>query len=127
MALPQGFFSEYRWPENGYDEAVGGDGAVRQTWAPFAQTFGALTPDEQTQRHERLRRLVMENGIAYDLFAEPGTRQPWAIDLIPIVIGAEEWAHLERGLIQRATLLDLIAKDLYGPQSLLKTSKIRLG
>ena len=124
LALPREFFSEYRWPANGYDEAVGPEGTARQSWAAFAQAFGALTPDEQTQRHERLRRLVLENGIAYDLFAEPGTRQPWAVDLIPIVIGAEEWAHLERGLIQRATLVDLIAKDIYGPQSLLKTSKI---
>ena len=122
--MPREFFSEYRWPANGYDEAVGPEGTARQSWAAFAQAFGALTPDEQTQRHERLRRLVLENGIAYDLFAEPGTRQPWAVDLIPIVIGAEEWAHLERGLIQRATLVDLIAKDIYGPQSLLKTSKI---
>jgi uncharacterized circularly permuted ATP-grasp superfamily protein/uncharacterized alpha-E superfamily protein len=124
LTLPQGFFSGYHGHRNGFDEAVAADGAVRPAWAPFAQTFGALSPEEQAQRHERLRRLVLENGVAYDLFAEPGTRQPWAVDLIPIVIGAEEWAHLERGLIQRATLFDLIAKDIYGPQNLLKTSKI---
>ncbi len=123
-ASPQGFFSGYRGHAGGFDEAVGADGAVRPAWAPFAKAFGALSPGEHAQRHERLRRLVLENGVAHDLFAEPGTRQPWAADLIPIVIGAEEWAHLERGLIQRATLFDLIAKDIYGPQTLLKTSKI---
>ena len=124
LALPQDFFSGYSGHANGYDEAVGPDGAVKPAWADFAQAFGALTPEEQSQRHERLRRLVLENGIAHDLFAGPGTRQPWAIDLIPIVLPAEEWAHLERGLIQRVTLFDLIAKDIYGPQSLLKASKI---
>jgi uncharacterized circularly permuted ATP-grasp superfamily protein/uncharacterized alpha-E superfamily protein len=71
-----------------------------------------------------MRRLVLENGIAHDLFAEPGSRQPWAIDLIPVVISAAEWAHLEKGLIQRATLYDLIAKDFYGAQTLLKSSKV---
>jgi len=124
LALPQEFFSGYQRLAHGCDEALGADGAVRPAWAPFAQSFGALTPEEQAQRHERLRRLVAENGVAYDLFAEPGTRQPWAVDLIPIVIGTEEWAHLERGLVQRATLFDLIAKDIYGPQTLLKSGKI---
>ncbi len=124
LALPQDFFSGYSGHANGYDEAVGPDGAVKPAWAEFAQAFGALTPEEQSQSHERLRRLVVENGIAHDLFAGPGTRQPWAIDLIPIVLPAEEWAHLERGLIQRVTLFDLIAKDIYGPQSLLKASNI---
>ncbi len=123
-SLPEDFFSGYLGLENGVDEAVGPNGAVRQQWTAFSKTFGALSPDEQAQRQERLRRLVLENGIAHDLFAEPGSRQPWSIDLIPIVISAVEWAHLERGLIQRAALFDLIAKDIYGPQSLLRASKV---
>jgi uncharacterized circularly permuted ATP-grasp superfamily protein/uncharacterized alpha-E superfamily protein len=66
----------------------------------------------------------LENGIAHDLFAEPASQQPWSIDLLPIILSASEWAHLEQGLIQRANLFDLIAKDLYGPQHLLKSGKI---
>ncbi len=124
VALPQEFFSGYQRFAHGCDEALDPNGTVRPAWEPFVQAFGALTRGEQAQRHERLRRLVAENGVAHDLFAEPGTRQPWSADLIPIVIGAEEWAHLERGLIQRAMLSDLIAKDIYGPQTLLKTSRI---
>ncbi len=123
-ALPRDFFSGYPAPANGFDEAVGPDGAKSPQWEAFAQAFGALSPEEQAQRQERLRRLVLENGIAHDLFAEPGSRQPWSIDLIPIVLSAAEWAHLERGLIQRAILFDLIAKDIYGPQSLLRSSKV---
>ena len=123
-ASPQDFFAGYRGLEGGYDEAVGIDGKPKAQWARFAQAFAALPPGEQSQRQERLRRLVLENGIAHDLFAEPGTRQPWSIDLIPIVIPASEWAYLERGMIQRAALYDLIAKDIYGPQSLLRSSKI---
>ncbi len=123
-SLPQDFLSGYRQPENRFDEAVGSGGTARASWTAFAESFGTLSAGEQVQRQERLRRLVLENGIAYDLFAEPGSRQPWSIDLIPIVISANEWAHLERGLVQRAMLFDLIAKDFYGPQLLLKSSKV---
>ncbi len=122
--LPQDFFAEYEGPANGFDEAVDTSGAARLHWKAFSEAFGALSADEQAQRQERLRRLVLENGIAHDLFAEPGSRQPWSIDLIPIMISAGEWAQLERGLIQRAALYDLIAKDIYGQQTLLRTSKI---
>ncbi len=121
---PQDLFAGYRPPSGGFDEAVSADGTVRPHWKAFAGAFGALSPDDQLQRQERLRRLVLENGIAHDLFAEPGSRQPWAIDLVPIVISTQEWSQLERGLIQRAGLYDLIAKDFYGPQTLLKTGKV---
>ncbi len=120
----EGFFAGYEVPSGGYDEAVGSDGLPRPHWQPFASTLSAIAPGEQVQRQERLRRLVAENGIAHDLFAEPGSRQPWSIDLIPIIISASEWDNLERGLIQRASLYDLIAKDLYGPQTLLRSGKM---
>jgi uncharacterized circularly permuted ATP-grasp superfamily protein/uncharacterized alpha-E superfamily protein len=124
MVPAQDLLADYRPPANGFDEAVGADGAVKPSWRAFSEAFGAIAPDGQVQRQERLRRLVRENGIAHDLFAEPGSVQPWSIDLIPILISSAEWAQLERGLVQRATLYDLIAKDFYGPQTLLKTGKV---
>jgi uncharacterized circularly permuted ATP-grasp superfamily protein/uncharacterized alpha-E superfamily protein len=116
--------ANYERIQDGFDEAIGPDGAPRPHWKAFFDAFSALTVEEQARRQERLRRLVLENGIAHDLFAEPGSQQPWSIDLIPIVISPKEWALLERGLTQRAVLYDLIAKDFYGPQSLLKSSKV---
>ncbi len=123
-AVPtQEFFAGYSHSSGGFDEAVGVNGEVRPHWRAFSDAFGAIPPEEQLQRQERMRRLVLENGIAHDLFAEPGSRQPWSIDLMPILISSTEWAYLERGLIQRASLYDLIARDFYGPQKLLKSGK----
>jgi uncharacterized circularly permuted ATP-grasp superfamily protein/uncharacterized alpha-E superfamily protein len=122
--LPQEMFAGYRQQAGGFDEAVGAGDALRPHWNAFSEAFAALSPEAQAQRQERLRRLVLENGIAHDLFAEPGSRQPWSIDLIPIIISAADWAHLDKGLVQRAALYDLIAKDFYGPQTLLKSGKV---
>jgi uncharacterized circularly permuted ATP-grasp superfamily protein/uncharacterized alpha-E superfamily protein len=122
--IPQDILARYERPAGGFDEVIGAGGSPRPHWKAFFEAFSALTFEEQARRQERLRRLVLENGIAHDLFAEPGSQQPWSIDLIPIVISPAEWALLERGLIQRAVLYDLIAKDFYGPQSLLKSSKV---
>ena len=49
---------------------------------------------------------------------------PWALDLMPYLISETEWQVLERGLIQRATLLNAIAADTYGPQKLLRDGKL---
>ena len=44
---------------------------------------------------------------------------PWALDALPLLISGDEWSEVAAALQQRATLLDLILRDLYGPQRLL--------
>ncbi|MBJ7533734.1 circularly permuted type 2 ATP-grasp protein [Rhodomicrobium vannielii ATCC 17100] len=124
IIMPQDLLAAYTPPAVGHDEAIDADGRIRPQWQGFSEAFGAVPPEEQAQRQERLRRLVAENGIAHDLFAEPGSRQPWSIDLIPIMISAAEWAVLERGMIQRVQLCDMMAKDFYGPQTLLRSGRV---
>jgi uncharacterized circularly permuted ATP-grasp superfamily protein len=45
--------------------------------------------------------------------------RPWKLDPIPFVLHQSEW-EIKKGLIQRANLLDLIYKDIYGEQLLIK-------
>jgi uncharacterized circularly permuted ATP-grasp superfamily protein/uncharacterized alpha-E superfamily protein len=47
--------------------------------------------------------------------------RPWKLDPIPFVIAPETWPALEAGLIQRATLLNKILADCYGPQELIRS------
>ncbi len=49
----------------------------------------------------------------------PG-RERWKLDPVPLVLDAAEWHTLEAALRQRATLLDLILTDIYGPRTLLR-------
>src|SRR4029077_13519224 len=48
-----------------------------------------------------------------------GPSRPWSLDVLPLLIGGSEWEKLEHGLRQRARLLNLVAADLYGEQTLL--------
>lgn len=58
-----------------------------------------------------------------DLLREHGVTHrgdvPWALDPLPLVIEAADWAPLEAALVQRTTLLDAILQDLSGEQHLL--------
>ena len=91
----------------GYDELLGPGGAPRPHWQPLLASLDDLTADERQLRTTRLARRVRETGIAYDIFADPNTSaQRWTLDLLPIIISADEWSGLERALIQRARLFD---------------------
>lgn len=108
-----------------YDEMAAPEGGVRPHWRPFIEGFGQFDHREPAVRAQKLRRLVRENGIAQDLFSKTAALdEPWRIDLVPLMFAPEEWAWLERALVQRARLFGSILGDLYGGQKLLSSGRI---
>ena len=102
-----------------YDELLDGNGALRPHWRALLEKLGADS-DLGRRGLDLTRRLVTENGITYNVYADPkGADRPWALDPLPLVIPAEEWAVIERGVAQRARLLDALLADLYGAQRLI--------
>ena len=104
-----------------YDETLAADGQVRPHFAPLIRSLEALGRPELTSRWENARRAIRTNGVTYNVYGDPeGTDRSWELDMMPLVISAAEWSHLERALIQRTRLLNLILADVYGPQRLLR-------
>ena len=69
-----------------------------------------------------LQRQVRDNGITYNVYADTdGPQRPWSVDLFPLILTQGDWARIERGVQQRARLLDRIMADIYGPQQLLRS------
>ena len=65
-------------------------------------------------------RLVRENGITFNVYGDPqGRERLWPLDPIPLVIDDLEWASIEKAIAQRATLLNALLADLYGPKKLI--------
>ncbi len=112
---------QYGPPDGAYDEMYLADGTPRAHWRYLAPALLALGPHELERRADEVRRLVREHGISYHVYGEPeGSTRPWELDPIPLVIGSQEWAGIEAGLIQRAEVLNLMLKDLYGPRELIR-------
>jgi uncharacterized circularly permuted ATP-grasp superfamily protein/uncharacterized alpha-E superfamily protein len=101
-----------------YDEMVAQDGCLRPHWRRFIDGLEAMPESELGKRWRLAERLLHENGLTYT--ADARSDRPWELDFVPVVIDATEWRALERGLIQRARLLNAILADVYGPQRLLK-------
>jgi uncharacterized circularly permuted ATP-grasp superfamily protein/uncharacterized alpha-E superfamily protein len=107
-----------------YDEAWMDGVAPRPHWARLMDSLRDIGPEELEQRCARAERRIRENGITYNIYSDPlGANRPWRIDLVPLLIPAEEWRFIEAGVVQRAKLLNLLLEDLYGPQELLKQGR----
>jgi uncharacterized circularly permuted ATP-grasp superfamily protein/uncharacterized alpha-E superfamily protein len=120
-----GLAGSYRAVAGVFDELADAGGALKPHWQPLLAELGGLDPATRALRMEQLNVGVRETGIAYDLFSDPAsTTQPWRIDLVPLMLGVEEWRALERALIQRARLFEALLADLYGPQKLLTSGAI---
>ena len=79
-----------------YDELTDDTGAMRAHWRPLIERLRAdETPDAVRRSRELTRRLVVENGVTYNVYADPqGADRPWALDPLPFVNGGEHvsWA-----------------------------------
>lgn len=103
-----------------YHELLDGSGAVRPHWRRLFDQLQRSTPAQLMQRQALLARQIQENGVTYNVYADPkGADRPWELDLLPHVIAADEWQQLSAGIAQRARLLNAVLADLYGPQRLI--------
>ncbi len=108
-------------PEEGHwDEALTPAGFPRRHWRELLVALGRMGAEQLTRRWRTGQHLIQANGVTYNVYGDPqGKERPWKLDLIPLVIAAKEWEHVEQSIIQRATLLNAVLADLYGPQSLI--------
>ena len=119
--MPNATLASYVVDAQRYDELLDETGAVRPHWRGLIDRLAAQDAREAPRRGiELTRRLIIENGITYNVYADPqGADRPWALDPLPLMLSAEEWRVIEEGVSQRARVLDALLADLYGPQRLL--------
>jgi uncharacterized circularly permuted ATP-grasp superfamily protein/uncharacterized alpha-E superfamily protein len=102
-----------------YDEMSADGVTPRPHWAHLMESLRAIGPEELGRRWGRAERRIRENGITYNVYSDPlGANRAWSIDMVPLLIPADEWRYIEAGIIQRAQLLSLLLEDLYGSQNL---------
>jgi uncharacterized circularly permuted ATP-grasp superfamily protein/uncharacterized alpha-E superfamily protein len=102
-----------------FDELVDNSGVVRPHWESMVRTWSTLGAHEIVRRQMVAERLLVAEGAGHVFHDDREVGMPWGLDPVPYVIGAAEWRDIERGLGQRARVLDAVLDDLYGPRRLL--------
>ena len=109
-----------------FDEMSGGaDGAVRSPYLRLDAWLKDAPADLIETRRRQAEVFFRRLGITFAVYGEgEAAERLIPFDLVPRVIDAGEWAHLERGLIQRVTALNAFLKDVYGPQACMRAGII---
>ncbi len=90
-------------------------------WDVFFQSLGTEGFGDLNHRNANLQRQIRDNGVTYNVYADAdGPQRPWALDLFPMVLDAQDWASIQAGVSQRTRLLECIMADVYGPQTLMR-------
>jgi len=111
--------SPYQPVANHWDEAVRVPGMPRRHWRRLMAAVGRMGAKQFDRCWRTGQQLIQSNGITYNVYGDPqGKERPWPLDPIPLVIEEREWLGIERAIVQRATLLNAMLAELYGPQRL---------
>ena len=113
-------FSAYE-TQGFYDEMFEENGQPRAHGRLLLETVEALSDGQLLRYKHAAERLLLQMGITFNVYGDSaGKERIFPFDLIPRIIPAEEWDHLERGLQQRVHALNLFIDDIYHEQKILK-------
>lgn len=113
-------FDSYN-PEGFYDELFQTDGTPRVGATKLVQKINSLGADDILLRQQAAESTLMNLGITFNVYgSDEGVEKIFPFDLIPRIIEAVEWHHIQSGLAQRIKALNLFLQDIYNDQKILK-------
>lgn len=120
-SFSKNYFADF----NNYDEVFSADMAVNPNWQKLLSNLSEIGPHELAARQHEIDWLLAENGVTYNVYNDPkGLNRPWNLNIVPFLIHEKEWQTIEKGLIQRAEILNLVLKDVYGKRELINNGII---
>ena len=94
---------------------------VKPQWQSLFAALKKLGMEGMIARQKDIDWLLAENGVTYNVYNDPkGMHRPWNLNMVPFVLHESEWKTVTAGLEQRAELLNLVIKDVYGDRNLIK-------
>jgi uncharacterized circularly permuted ATP-grasp superfamily protein len=106
-------WTEYQ-PGEFYDELFAAPGNARPAAEHLTGYLASLGQRELAERQGDAERAIAEMGITFTVYTEgQNIDRAWPFDVIPRTIDAQEWARIERGLVQRLKALNHFIDDLY--------------
>ncbi|HLP24257.1 MAG TPA: circularly permuted type 2 ATP-grasp protein [Acidobacteriota bacterium] len=103
----------------------GADGRPRPHYQRFSERFHGVDVDTFNAKRRSVDLAFLRQGITFNVYGDAqGTERVFPFDLVPRIIPADEWKHLEAGLLQRITALNLFLHDIYHEQHILRDGTI---
>jgi uncharacterized circularly permuted ATP-grasp superfamily protein len=109
--------AELRTQAGNWDELFEAGGTPRPAAKALAELLTGLGLAELQERQDLAELDILALGITFTVYSDGrGIDRAWPFDVIPRVIGASEWRHVERGLKQRLRAINAFIDDVYNEQ-----------
>jgi uncharacterized circularly permuted ATP-grasp superfamily protein len=119
MVVP-GLFDDYAVAPGTFDELFDAAGTPRPHFLRILGLLGARNLEDFARFQRLAERALLNQGVTFSVYSDSrGTEKIFPFCLIPRIISARDWAHVERGLEQRVRALGLFLDDVYGDQRIL--------
>src|SRR5678815_5649785 len=98
-----------------------GEADIREQYSKLFNTLNQRNIGSLLEKDKQASDLFMNQGITFTVYSDSeGIEKIFPYDIIPRIITAAEWAHVEAGIKQRLRALNLFLKDIYSNQQILK-------
>jgi uncharacterized circularly permuted ATP-grasp superfamily protein len=116
---------DYRGLPGTWDELFTEGGAPRPPFRRALDTLSAHGRGGFAACQALAERALLNQGVTFSVYSDQrGTEKIFPFCLVPRLISAADWAHLERGLVQRVQALELFLEDAYGAQRIFQEKVI---
>lgn len=105
------------------DMAASASGALADHWRTMLASLSGVARGDPASLADKVAHQVADLGMAFRVTGDEQERA-WPLSPVPLLIGADEWAGIEHGLVQRADLLERVIGDIYGPRSLIANGRL---
>ncbi len=101
-------------------ELFGRPGAPADHTLPLQQRLKQIPIDELRRRARSAENELFNLGVTFTVYSDKDViDRILPFDVIPRVLSVEEWRHIEAGVIQRVTALNMFLHDVYHEQRVL--------
>ncbi|MDX2302850.1 MAG: circularly permuted type 2 ATP-grasp protein [Microscillaceae bacterium] len=115
-------FANYKIEDHLLDEVFADEERVNPYYEDIYTHFSHLSPEDFKLLNEYAKLSFLNQGITYSVYSDnnKGTERIFPFDLFPRVIPADQWSHIEKGILQRNIAMNEFIKDIYSDQKILK-------
>ncbi len=100
------------------DEFIDAQGRPRPHWLPFLRAFTSFGAGDLDRRFDLANRHMRDTGVSYRAYGDADVR-PWPLSHVPLLVSEAEWTQIAEGVSQRASIVEAVLADIYGPNRLI--------
>lgn len=107
--------------EGFFDELVDENNLARPDAEQLISLFNRLPPQELLRRQQAIERALFRMGITFTVYSDQsGTEKIMPFDVVPRIVSAMLWKHIDAGLKQRIRALNRFLCDVYNEREIVQ-------